>query len=296
MDQTLIMDKVNRTYQLGLYEKAMPSDLSWEEKLNLTKESGFDYLEMSIDETDAKLARLEWTKEERKAVVDAMWKTGVKINSICLSGHRKYPFGASDPDTQKRSLEIMQKAIDLASDLGVRLIQLAGYDVYYEQGNSKTKADFATNLNKAVLMAAKKGINLGFETMETPFMDTVGKSMYYVNMINSPYLGVYPDIGNLKNASLLYSNPVNNDIRVGQGHIFATHLKETVPGKYREIPFGTGHTEYIENLQLLKAMGVRMFVGEFWYIGSETWKQDLKDANAFLRERLDSVFGQEENI
>lgn len=290
------MDKVNRTYQLGLYEKAMPSDLSWEEKLNLTKESGFDYLEMSIDETDAKLARLEWTKEERKAVVDAMWKTGVKINSICLSGHRKYPFGASDPDTQKRALEIMQKAIDLASDLGVRLIQLAGYDVYYEQGNSKTKADFATNLNKAVLMAAKKGINLGFETMETPFMDTVGKSMYYVNMINSPYLGVYPDIGNLKNASLLYSNPVNNDIRVGQGHIFATHLKETVPGKYREIPFGTGHTEYIENLQLLKAMGVRMFVGEFWYIGSETWKQDLKDASAFLRERLDSVFGQEENI
>lgn len=296
MDQTLIMDKVNRTYQLGLYEKAMPSDLSWEEKLNLTKESGFDYLEMSIDETDAKLARLEWTKEERKEIVDAMWKTGVKINSICLSGHRKYPFGASDPDTQKRSLEIMQKAIDLASDLGVRLIQLAGYDVYYEQGNSKTRADFATNLNKAVLMAAKKGINLGFETMETPFMDTVGKSMYYVNMINSPYLGVYPDIGNLKNASLLYSIPVNNDIRVGQGHIFATHLKETVPGKYREIPFGTGHTEYIENLQLLKAIGVRMFVGEFWYIGSETWKQDLKDASAFLRERLDSVFGQEENI
>lgn len=289
------MDKVNRTYQLGLYEKAMPSDLSWEEKLNLTKESGFDYLEMSIDETDAKLARLEWTKEERKAVVDAMWKTGVKINSICLSGHRKYPFGASDPDTQKRSLEIMQKAIDLASDLGVRLIQLAGYDVYYEQGNSKTRADFATNLNKAVLMAAKKGINLGFETMETPFMDTVGKSMYYVNMINSPYLGVYPDIGNLKNASLLYSNPVNNDMRVGQGHVFAAHLKETVPGKYREIPFGTGHTEYIENLQLLKAMGVRMFVGEFWYIGSESWKQDLKDASAFLRERLDSVFGQEES-
>lgn len=289
------MDKVNRTYQLGLYEKAMPSDLSWEEKLNLTKESGFDYLEMSIDETDAKLARLEWTKEERKAFVDAMWKTGVKINSICLSGHRKYPFGASDPDTQKRSLEIMQKAIDLASDLGVRLIQLAGYDVYYEQGNSKTRADFATNLNKAVLMAAKKGINLGFETMETPFMDTVGKSMYYVNMINSPYLGVYPDIGNLKNASLLYSNPVNNDMRVGQGHVFAAHLKETVPGKYREIPFGTGHTEYIENLQLLKAMGVRMFVGEFWYIGSESWKQDLKDASAFLRERLDSVFGQEES-
>lgn len=47
-------------------------------------------------------------------------------------------------------------------------------------------------------MAAEKGIVLGFETMETPFMDTVEKAMRYVNLVSSPYLGVYPDIGNLK--------------------------------------------------------------------------------------------------
>lgn len=290
MGQVLTMDKVNKPYQLGLYEKAMPSDLTWEEKLMLTKESGFDYLEMSIDETDAKLARLDYSEEERKAIVDAMWKTGVRINSICLSGHRKYPFGSHDKETQKRALEIMEKAIDLASDLGVRLIQLAGYDVYYEEGDLNTRSDFATNLHKAVLMAAIKGINLGFETMETPFMDTVGKSMHFVNMMNNHYLGVYPDIGNLKNASLLYHARVNDDLRMGQGHIFAAHLKETVPGKYREIPFGTGHTEYVDNLQVLKAIGVRMYVGEFWYTGSPVWKQDLKDASTFLREKLDQVF------
>lgn len=290
MGQVLTMDKANKPYQLGLYEKAMPSDLTWEEKLILTKEAGFDYLEMSIDETDAKLARLDYSEEERKAIVEAMWKTGVRINSICLSGHRKYPFGSHDKETQKHSLEIMEKAIDLASDLGVRLIQLAGYDVYYEEGDLTTRSDFATNLHKAVLMAAKKGINLGFETMETPFMDTVGKSMHFVNMINNPYLGVYPDIGNLKNASLLYHARVNDDLRMGQGHIFAAHLKETVPGKYREIPFGTGHTEYVDNLQVLKAIGVRMYVGEFWYTGSSVWKQDLKDASTFLREKLDQVF------
>lgn len=290
MDRMHIMDKKNKEYQLGLYEKAMPSNLSWKEKLTLVKESGFDYLEMSIDETDEKLARLEWTKEERKELVDIMWETGVKINSICLSGHRKYPLGSQNRETQKRSMEIMEKAIDLASDLGVRLIQLAGYDVYYEKESLKTKADFATNLKKAVQRAAEKGINLGFETMETPFMDTVGKSMYYVNMINSPYLGIYPDIGNLKNASLLYHNSVNHDLRVGKKHIFAAHLKETVPGKYREIPFGTGHTDFISNVNVLKDLGVRMFVGEFWYTGSETWKQDVKDANTFLRNKLDEVF------
>lgn len=31
---------------------------------------------------------------------------------------------------------------------------------------------------------------LGFETMETPFMDTVEKAMHYVKLVDSPYLGV----------------------------------------------------------------------------------------------------------
>lgn len=284
------MDKVNKKYQLGLYEKAMPNNLSWEEKLTITKECGFDYLEMSIDETDEKLARLDYSQDERRHLVEIMWKEQVKIHSICLSGHRKYPLGSHDDAIVDKALMIMQKAIDLASDLGVRMIQLAGYDVYYEECDIHTRQRFANNLKKAVTMAAIKGIYLGFETMETPFMDTVHKAMYYVDVVNSPYLGIYPDIGNLKNASLLYHEYVNHDLNSGKGHILAAHLKETVPGKYREIPFGTGHTEYLENISVLKELGVRAFVGEFWYIGSETWKQDIKDASEFLRNKLDQIF------
>lgn len=275
-------------YELGLYEKAMPSDLTWEEKLTLTKESGFDYLEMSIDETDAKLERLNWTQAQRDEVKKAMIKTGVSIGSICLSGHRKYPLGSQNVDVQKRSLEIMEKAIDLAYDLGVRIIQLAGYDVYYDEGNAITKANFEKNLKTCVEMAAVKGVLLGFETMETPFMDTVSKSMEYVNKVGNAYLGVYPDIGNLKNASLLYGNTVEEDLLKGKGHIYAAHLKETVPGKYREIPFGTGHTEFLDNIKTLYSMGVYRFVGEFWYVGSPNWKEDLKFASSFLREKLDA--------
>lgn len=279
-----------RPYQLGLYEKAMPKHLLWDEKFYYTKQSGFDYLEISIDETDEKLARLDWTKEERHEIILAMMKSGVHINSMCLSGHRKYPLGSKDEATKVKSLEIMKKAIDLASDLGIRIIQLAGYDVYYEQGDEETKANFTHNLGIACLMAARKGIMMGFETMETPFMDTVSKSMEYVQTLNHPYLGVYPDIGNLTNASLIYGNSVNDDLRTGKGHIVAAHLKETRPSIYREVPFGKGHTQFIENIQVLKDMGVLLFVGEFWYIGSDQWETDLKEAALFLREKLDAVF------
>ncbi len=47
------------------------------------------------------------------------------------------------------------------------------------------------------------------------------------------------------------------DIQKGKGHIVAAHLKgNKVPGKYREIPFGTGHTELVEDIRCLKDMGV----------------------------------------
>ena len=281
------MDKLNKEYRLGLYEKSMPSTLTWVQKLTIAKNSGFDYLEISIDESDAKLARLDQPTDEIK---EAIQKTGVLISSMCLSGHRKYPLGSHDKEIQKKSLEIMKKAIDFAADLGIRIIQLAGYDVYYEDGDLYTNHDFETNLKKCVEMAAEKGIVLGFETMETPFMDTVEKAMRYVNLVSSPYLGVYPDIGNLKNASLLYGVDVDEDLMCGKGHIFASHLKETVPGKYREIPFGTGHTEFVKNIKTLKRLGVRMFVGEFWYVNNEDWQDVVKNAGVFLRDKLDKGF------
>ena len=61
------------TYTLGIYEKSMPGNLSWMEKLSVAKNAGYDFLEMSVDETDEKLARIEWSKQERKELVDAMY-------------------------------------------------------------------------------------------------------------------------------------------------------------------------------------------------------------------------------
>ena len=181
----------------------------------------------------------------------------------------------------------MQKAVTLAADLGIRIIQLAGYDVYYEQGSEETRARFEENLKKATLMAARDGILLGFETMETEFMNTVGKAMKYVNLGNSPYLNVDPDAGNITNAAVTYGTDVLEDLRSGEGHIVAVHLKETVPGKFREIPFGTGHVNFRDMIHTAYALGVRRYVTEFWYVGNPEWKKDLDFARSMMGDLLD---------
>ena len=90
----------------GIYEKALPKGISWQERLELAASLGFDFVEMSIDETDERLARLQWTDQEIEAVNQAQRSTGVRIYSICLSGHRRYPFGSADPAKRQKALDM----------------------------------------------------------------------------------------------------------------------------------------------------------------------------------------------
>jgi L-ribulose-5-phosphate 3-epimerase len=60
-------------------------------------------------------------------------------------------------DIRERSLEIMEKSVELADRLGIRIIQLAGYDVCYEDCTTQSKELFLENLKQAGLMAGHGG-------------------------------------------------------------------------------------------------------------------------------------------
>jgi L-ribulose-5-phosphate 3-epimerase len=255
--------------------------------LEAAKAAGYDFVEISIDETEEKLSRLSMSQAERLELISMMKIVGLPIRTMCLSGHRKYPLGSQDPKVREMGMDIMKKAIQLADDLGIRIIQLAGYDVYYEDSSPDTKEYFLDNLKKATEIAARAGVVLGFETMETEFMNTVEKSMEYVKLVSSMYLNVYPDIGNITNAAKTYGTDALEDLRAGKGHLVAMHLKETVPGKFREIPFGSGHVDFERAIQTAWELGIRKYVTEFWFTGNTDWMNDLNDANRRMTEILD---------
>lgn len=281
-----------KQYYLGLYEKSMPNDLSILEKLQTVKECGFDYLELSLDESDEKLARLEWSAEQIRTLKREMEISGVSIQSFCLSGHRRYPLGHPDQKIRDRSLSIMEQSILLAARLGVRVIQLAGYDVYYQAGTEETREIFRRNLKKSVDMAAACGVTLAFETMETDFLNTVEKGMRWVLEVQSPYLQMYPDIGNITNAASGNTEAAVKDLLAGRGHIVAIHLKETKPGVFREVPYGEGHVDYARMISAGAELGVRRYLAEFWYVGQENWQETILENCRFLRAKLDPVYSR----
>lgn len=256
-----------RDYQIGLYEKAMPDGLSWKEKLLAAKESGYDYVELSIDATEEKIQRIDMPKQERLRLVALMYETGMPIRSMCVSALTKYSLGNDKPEYVSRGMEILEKAIGLAEDLGIRTIMIPGYDVYYEPSTIETKRRYLENLKKAARIAEKAGVLLGLETMENEFMNTVGKALKYVMLCDSEYLKIYPDIGNTTNAAMDSQSDVLEDLELGKGNIVSVHLKETLPGKYREIPYGTGHVNFEETIKKIWKLNVRRYVTEFWYKG-----------------------------
>lgn len=270
---------LKKTVPLGIYEKALPAGESWRERLSLANELGFDFVEMSIDESDGRLARLDWNREQRLAVVDAIAQTGVRIPSLCLSAHRRFPLGAEDDETREQGLEIMHKAIVLAQDLGIRVIQLAGYDVYYQHANRNTRERFREGLRLSVEMASRAQVTLAMEIMDYPLMNSISKALGYAHYLNNPWFQLYPDIGNLS----AWDNDVQMELAAGAGHIVAVHVKDTRPGVFKNVPFGTGIVEFERCFSTLKQSG---YCGPYLI---EMWSETAVDPIKEVREARDWV-------
>ena len=283
------------TRPIGIYEKATPKNFTWRERLAFAKELGFDFVEMSVDESDSRLARLDWTKKERLDVVQAIYETGIRIPSICFSGHRRYPLGSNDPKTEATSLEMMKKCIELAQDLGVRTIQLAGYDVYYEEKSPATRARFIKNLRKACDWAEEAQVILAIEIMDDPFLNSIEKYLAVEKEIDSPYLFVYPDTGNVS----AWHNDLWSEFYNGHKSIAALHLKDTYAvtenskGQFRDVPFGDGCVDWEAMFAILKKTNYNgPFLIEMWSENCATveeTKQAIQVAKDFLLPKIETA-------
>lgn len=253
---------------LGIYEKAFFSDGDWRSLFQKVKALGFDFMELCVDESDERIARLDWPREQRQTVRNAAFEEGVILQSMCLSAHRRYPFGSADPAVRQMAREIMDKAIDLAMDLGIRTIQLAAYDVYYEPSTPDSRKRYEDGLRYAAQRAERRGVMLANEIMDTAFVNSITKHMTYEANIHSPYLRVYPDVGNLS----AWNNDVERELAAGIGSIVQVHLKDTLavseefPGKFKCVPFGSGCVDFPLCLRTLDSLGYAgPYLIEMWY-------------------------------
>ena len=274
---------------MGIYEKALPKNLGWAERFAAAKAAGYDFLELSIDETPERMARLDWTLAERLEFFRLSREAAIPVPSMCLSGHRKIPFGSADPAIRKQADEFMEKAIVFACDTGIRVIQLAGYDVYYEPTTRESRERYYQGMERALEIAARHQVMLGLEIMDTSFQNSITKYLQLKERLPSPWFKVYPDIGNLT----AWGNDMTRELTIGINHIVGVHVKETkpvgpnFPGAFRDVPFGEGTVDFVHCFKTLHELGYAgPFLIEMWTEKAADPLAEIARARQWVGERL----------
>jgi L-ribulose-5-phosphate 3-epimerase len=191
--------------------------------------------------------------------------------TMCLSGHRKYPLGSHTPELRRQGQEILHKAIDFAGDLGLRVVQVMGYDVFYETSDAETGVNFLNSLRLGADWAGQAGVMLGLENLDTPFVENLSKALSIIREIDSPWLRLYPDIGNLAAAGCYPPD----ELTLAKKQILGIHVKDALPRIIRGVPFGQGIVPFQETFRALAQTG-------FWgLLGVEIWGDRHTEGDPF---------------
>lgn len=222
--------------ELGVYEKALRSTDDWDDLFCQVREAGFGSVDLSVDESAERFARLAWRASQRHAVRQAALRQGVRLGGLCLSVHRRIAPGSSDPAQQARAWEVLRQGIGLCADLGIPLLQLAGYFAHYEPASTGARRRYVESLRWGAHWASRRGVALGIENVDGDDICSITAALEVVREVNSAWLALYPDIGNLAEHGL----DVVAELAAGQGRMLALHVKDVETGKPRRVPMGTG--------------------------------------------------------
>lgn len=267
---------------LGLYEKALPAALAWPERLRAAAQAGFEFVEISVDDSDGRIARLDWSPRERAALREAALETGVPIKSMSLSAHRRYPLGSASAATRQTGSNILAKAIDFCVETGIRYILVAGIDVYHEPSDAQTEAHFLMGLERGFELASAAGVMLALENWDIG-INSLRRARQYVDYFNSPWFQLYVDVGNLAYAGY----DVVAELEASRGHIAAVHFKDTLKGQLRYVPLGEGEVPFVAACAKLAELGFQgPAVVELWTEALPNALEIVTHANGWLRERI----------
>lgn len=266
---------------LGIYEKAIPLQLSWNDKFSLAKEAGFDFIEVSIDGLEPRINRLNWTQEQIQELRMLAEQFEMPFQTMAFTANRYYPLGDCDPIIRNKGLEYAKKAIELASQLKIQVVQLASYDVRGHESTKQSQKNFYDSLMILAQEAKRFNLVIATEVLEdVPFFSTIKQGAKIIKRLNHPNLKLYGDLGNVASLGLDSAH----DLKYHQNQLIACHIKDAVLGNDRNIPYGTGLVDFDACMKQFVTMNYTgYFVAEAWSEEKYTDGSNLKIIHDFIR-------------
>ncbi len=161
------------------------------DKFRLQKELGFDGVELDSP-----------TEIDRDEVVAAMRQTGMPVHGVVDSVHWNQRLSSPDPAVRALGARALRTAIDDTRHYGGSAVLLVpgrvgGEDETHEHVWQRS----ITEIRKVLPQAARQGVRILIENVWNGFCEKPELLRDYIDEIDSPWVGVYFDIGNVRKFS-----------------------------------------------------------------------------------------------
>jgi len=200
--------------------------ISPREYISMAKDAGYDGIEFALDETG--IISLDSSDNEIKEIKRIAEGEGLETPSLASGLYWKYPLTSSNEATREKAKDIVKRQLDVAALLGADTILvvpgLVGAD--FIPGGEVTEYDVAYDRSLEALTelkgyAEKTKVNIGLENVWNKFLLSPLEMRDFVDKIDSPYVGVYFDVGNV-----LFSGYPEHWIKILGNRIKKVHFKD----------------------------------------------------------------------
>ncbi len=234
------------TLKKGMLISMLPKDLSYLERFKMTRELGYQGMEMQTVKSP----------ETAQEVKEASRESGLPIGSVMNMDHWRYPLSSSDPAVVEKSLQGMETSLRNAKLWGADVVLLVPAVVNPETSYREAYERSQKQIRKLIPLAQELGVVIGLEEVWNKFLLSPLEFARYVDEFDSPWVKAYFDVGNV----VLYGYP-QDWIRTLGKRIVRIHLKDFDSKTKQFVALREGSIDWPE---------VRKALGEVGYSGYMT--------------------------
>ncbi len=211
-----------------------------EETLRIAKDAGFSGIQPST------LAG----PNEVKAMKDAAAKVGIEIESLICGKHWSHPLSDPDPKKVEECMENMRLTMRQTKELGGDMVLLVPAVVTPKVMYRDAYARSQQKIKELAPLAEELKITIAVENVWNKFLLSPLEFKRYIEEINSPYVKVWFDVGNVH----LFAYP-QDWVRTLDKLIVRVHIKDFDQGEKQWKPLREGTIDWPEVMKAFHEIG-----------------------------------------
>lgn len=172
-----------------------PAEMELEEMLELTKDAGFDGIELAISE--AGMLGLDTPKRTIETYRERIESHGLEAPSVASGLGWRYPLSSPDGKIARKGVKCVEKSLEAASQLGAKTVLVVPGTVTEEVGYAEAYERSQDAIRGLAPMAGDLGVNIGIENVWNRLLLSPLEFCRYIDEINHDNVRAYFDVGNV---------------------------------------------------------------------------------------------------